>query len=105
MRVEHGDEVLEGVAFHRAEIGGENSITICPEEKAVAVWLPSNARVTITSEKGIMVDATENVDHEDVVSLDHKLREKDRVIKKTRRALWRSRRRFRDLDRPDRPMA
>lgn len=102
MKVEHDDEVVEG-AFHRLVVAPETPAKVLSQAKPVAVWLPSNSRVTISSEQQIVVDFAESVDHEDVVSLDRKLREKDKIIKVTKRALRRARRRLRGLERPDRP--
>lgn len=104
MKVERDGIEAEG-AFHRLVVSPDIPVRVYPQERAVAVWLPSNSEVTVSSEKEIVIDLAENVDHEDVVSMDRKLREKDKLIKALRRALRRAQRRLRGLDRPDRPTA
>lgn len=103
-KTEEGTEMMAVESeFHRVTLGSGDQLQVRAQDKPVAVWVPSNYKVTITAERETVLDLAEVVEHEDIVSMERKLREMRNEKRRAERDARRAKRRVRRLDRPDRP--
>ena len=90
--------------FHRVTLGPWDQLLLRARDKPVAIWVPSNYQVTITAERETVLDVAEVVEHEDIVSMEKRLREMRNEKRRAEREARRAKRRARQLlERPDRP--
>lgn len=92
--------VEEDSVFHRIELSPMDGLTVTASEKPAAVWIPAGATIHILSKKAVVIDVSEVVEHEDIVSMDAKLRELKQDARKARQNERRARRRLRRGERP-----
>jgi antitoxin (DNA-binding transcriptional repressor) of toxin-antitoxin stability system len=85
--------------FHRRSVSKGESVKIVARDEPVAIWVPSNSEVTIQSDVETVIDVSEVVQHEDIVSMEKKIREMRKKQREAERREKRSRRRLRGLDR------
>ena len=94
--------VVKESEFHRVNVGPNDQLRVRALEKPVAIWIPSGYMVTVTAERGMVIDVAEVVEHHDVVSMEGKLREMRNDKRKAENAARRAKRRSRRLERPER---
>lgn len=93
-----GSTPKEG-SFHRVVLTPNDVLTVTPHGKPVAVWVPSGYEVQIVARRGVVLDLAEAVEHHDVVSMERRLREKDKQLRAVVKREKRARRKLRGLDR------
>ena len=86
--------------FHRVKVTSGEGIAVTAGEKPTAVWLPSGCEAVILLTTEAVLDISEVVDHEDIVSMDEKLREMKRAERQSGLEARRARRRLRRGERP-----
>jgi hypothetical protein len=96
------DDVPEQGEFRRVPMNCDDELVVTAGEKPVAVWLPSHASMKVVAIGGFVLDASEAVQHHDIISMEQKIREYDRRKRVVGRALRRAKRKLRGLERPDR---
>lgn len=68
-------EYADHKEFHRVNLPPNNTLTVVATEQPLSIWVPAGGEVQIrTPGSGLVLDLSEVVQHEDIVSLDRKLR-------------------------------
>lgn len=93
----------ETARFHRVELQAGDSLMVTASDKPTAVWIPSGYTVLLSPGKAMTLDISEMVEHDDIVSLDQKLREMRRIQKRAEQEARRAKRRLRRGERPTHP--
>lgn len=89
----------EAVNFQRVVLGPLDTLNVRAGADPVAIWVPSNYQVFVTSQQGVTLDIGSLVQHHDVVSLHREKTEVYRALQNARKREKRARRKLRTLDR------
>lgn len=96
-----GNEPTKKAPFHRVEMKRGETLMVKADDKPTAVWIPAGYQIGLMVDKDVVLDISEVVEHDDIVSLDQKLREMKRVERSAKASEKRARRRLRQLNRPE----
>lgn len=89
------DGVTTDARFHRVNVEAGWSIAVAADAKPTAIWIPSGCEVVVMMSTSAVLDISEVVDHEDVVSMEKKLREMKKVELRAKAKERQARRRLR----------
>ena len=93
--IRRGGEPAKRARFHRVELKRGEPLMVKADDQPTAVWIPSGYEIGLMVDKDVVLDISEVVEHEDIVSLDKKLRDMKRAETRAKAGERRARRRLR----------
>jgi hypothetical protein len=96
-----GNESTKKAPFHRVEMKQGQPLMVKAGDKPTAIWIPAGYEIGLMVGKDVVLDISEVVEHDDIVSLDQKLREMKRAERSAKASEKRARRRLRRGGRPE----
>ena len=99
-KVRRNGEQTQEARFHRVEMKQSDTLWVQAGDKPTTVWIPAGNEIGLMVGKAMVLDISEVVEHEDIVSMGEKLRDMRRAQVKAEAQARRAKRRLRRGERP-----